>query len=344
MLLVTIIISLLLILCIFLSCLRPNAKIIYMNFSALTMIILYSFRSYALGLNDVEDIYMYRYLRLINIPFEDIFSQNDAIFGSVAWSFWNKIAQFILQDFRFFIFLNSLVVVVAVWLYIYKYSERYFLGTVMFVCIYFSYSIYLLRHFFAFAIIMIFLLFEKNKIIKYISMLIAVSIHSSSVVFFIFYFISKRINSKRIIVFLAGSVMSAVLLFGNTITDFLVQNLFTAYYMNMESGVYKTGNLSLFLFSFFLVLSTPLFFKKEFNDFDKLFIFSLPVLVGMIVFEDIYRLSFYLSAPYTILLYENTSCIPIRYKSIIESFFILISIVFFIYMGVNNNVLPYCLL
>lgn len=338
---ITIIISLLLLLSAYLSYLRPKPKIIYMSFSALALIILYSFRSYTLGLNDVEDIYMYRYLRLINIPFEDVFSQNDIIFGSVAWSCWNKIAQFIVQDFRFFVFLNSFAIVLVVWAYIYKYSERYCLGTMMFVCIYFSYSIYLLRHFLAFAIIMLFLIIEKNKTLKCLLMILAVSVHSSSVVFFIFYFISKRISNKKIIVLVAGSAMFAVLLFGNAITDFLVQNLFTAYYMNMESGVYKTGNLSLFLFAFFLTLSIPLFFKKEFNDFDKLFVFSLPVLVGMIVFEDIYRLSFYLSAPYTILLYENVSYIPIKYKYITQIFYMIISIIFFVYMGINNNVLPY---
>lgn len=308
----------------------------------LIFIVIYTFRSYSLGIADIERVYLVRFNRLALISFKQIFTQNlGAAFGSMPWSVFTKISLLIDDDFRYFLFLNSVIVVTSTFVFIGKKSHHWFLSVFVFSMVYFQYSVYMLRHFVALSFILLFLCVENNRPLKILFAMLSVAVHVTALVFYVVYYGIRYINRKLLFKVLVCVASVVILFFGNELVSLILPIISKSYFALWSANIYSSGNISVVMVMFFLFCGIPLVGKKSIGHIDKLFLFSIPVLLSMGIAEDFYRMSFFLSEPYMLLLFDKITVARIKPKWLVRGIYYVIFVMFFVYMGIGNNILPY---
>lgn len=308
----------------------------------LSFIVFYTFRSYSVGLNDIEDVYLLRFNHLSTISLKYILTHDlGSAFGSTLWSVFTKISFLLNNDFRYFLFINSVIVVTSTFIFIGQKSNHWFLSVFVFAMVYFQYSVYLLRHFISLSCILLFLSAENSRLLKWGFAILSVAFHTTALVFYVTYYGLLYINKKwflRICVLAASMI---ILYYGNELVAIVLPIISQTYFDLWSASVYSRGNVSAVMVVFFLLCGLPLIAQKTISQIDKLFLFSIPILLSMGISEDFYRISFFLSEPYMLLLFDKIAVVRVKPKWIMRGFYYMLLVTFFIYMGVGNNVIPY---
>ena len=157
--------------------------------------------------NNDTPIFDDKYHLLLNTPWKSVLS--DFAFVSSEYSgrdsgyeVFVKLTQLFVQDFTFFMFLTAIIFIVPFGMIIYKYAKSYE-GTILSFLIYFSIFTNIVNGFMRQAIALGITLFAIRFILSrdwkkyYALMFIALSIHSSAIAAFPFYFLPKICSSKK---------------------------------------------------------------------------------------------------------------------------------------------------
>ena len=337
-----IILTSLLVLFFFLSKNYPNGKKIFLILSLALIVTMSSLRSIDLGINDVRNVYLRRYETIANSSFFDIFGFDTKYSGSILWCIFTKVSQYIWYNYHFYLGLLCFLTLLPMFIYIEKKSEYPLLSVLIFISVFYSYSLYLLRHFFALSFIFWFLLFDTKKVIRNIFLVLAFLIHPTSIIFPIIYYMVSIVENKKILFIFSLLLVFLIYVFNKNLVACFLSIFSKEYYKIYTSGIYSVGNLNLYLLIFYGVMAIPIFIKNtDLEQEEKIFIFSFPLLFSMIISEDFYRLSFYLIGPYLLLFPNKFSDLEDKYKLLYEIGYAIICIVTFIYIGYGNNAIPF---
>lgn len=141
-----------------------------------------------------------------------------------GYVFLNKFVSFLVNDFRFFILVISLIVVITLCRYVYINSQIQWLSFYLFVCMgFFNFSLSGYRQSIAMAITLYSIKYVRER--RFFSFLFCVFIaslfHQAALVLIIIYPISKiKINFKYLLT--VSMVSICVYIFGSRITNFLL--------------------------------------------------------------------------------------------------------------------------
>lgn len=234
---------------------KKNNKVLKRNLFC----ILFSYMILILGLRDInigldvpgyivyfKNVNNLSYLTLINDSFEK------------GYKFLNVCIAFFTQNENIFLFIVSLLCLVPVGRFIYKYSEMPFLTTLIYISFnFYAFTFSGLRQAVAFAIVMISYDFIiKKKFSNYcICIMVAMLFHKTAFIFIPAYFFYNIKISEKIILLLA-IVDIIIYIFRKTIMEFLVLYIFTDY------GIIESNAYSWFFLSFVLVTAGLMFYKN----------------------------------------------------------------------------------
>ena len=152
-------------------------------------------------------VYQMAYIELLKTPWSSVMNDfaivsNEYSGRDSGYEVFMKLTQYIWDDFTFFMFLTTIFFMIPFGMLIYKYVKSY-LGIILVFAIYFSIFTTLVNSFMRQAITMGITLFSIRYIISrnwkyyYGLMLIALSIHSSAIAAFPFYFFPLLCKSEK---------------------------------------------------------------------------------------------------------------------------------------------------
>lgn len=262
----------------------------------------------------------------------------------VGWLCLNKIVSIISSDFQFFLAVIALFIVGMIGFVIYKYSSNVYLS----LLVYYTFGLY---HFFfsglrqGIAVSLTFLSYyflDKKKYLWYVLLvLLASTMHSSALVFFIAYPVSKINFTPKKSLLLLGGVL-CLLPFLSSIVGALTSILFPNRYQHYESG---GGAITMFIvYAFIFVISLG----KQSEYMEKLRGIILFAVIGqslgIISSTSMTRIGFYFSVFFSLLIPELVNMYFGKNNRILGTFITSFIFIMFFYLTVKDgylDVVPY---
>ncbi len=289
--------------------------------------------------NDTPN-YQTKYEDLRNKPLSSVMSDFSIISTDYSerdsgYEVFMKLTQYIYKDFRFFMFLTAILFFLSFDRLIYKYVKSY-LGIILVFMIYFAIFTNIVNSFMRQAITLSITLYAIKYIIKrnwkfyYGLMLIALSIHSSAIAAFPFYFLPWFSKSK---IWLFLSLVASpilILFFQKLMSYFLVGSVYEVY---VEGEMVNPVNYMALVVS--IVILALLFYKhvRMIKDYEILISSAIGTMIFLpVVFmgNTFLRISYYYVLILLLLLPNTIDHIKIPPILRLTTYFFLIS--FFIFM------------
>ena len=208
------------------------------NILFLFIIIVMVFRSSKVG-TDLP-VYLNRFESIGRTDFANIFSLSSKYSFEYGFTILNKILFIICPHKMAFMFATSLISLFGFYYAIKKYSNLKFLSVFLFItfCI-MTNSMNTIRQYMAISILLYSLkyIIEKKSLLHFlILVLIATSIHSTSLIFMIVYPLSLIITINKYYLFVLISTLLIAALFGKGIISLIIENTSFAWYLNRTGG------------------------------------------------------------------------------------------------------------
>lgn len=216
--------------------------------------------------NDTR-VYEMRYYEMLRVPWSSVMNDfaiisNEYSGRDSGYEVFMKLTQYIWGDFTFFMFLTAIAFMVPFGMLIYKYVKSY-LGIVLVFMIYFAIFTNVVNSFMRQGVALGITLFSIRYIIKrewkcyYGLMLVALSVHSSAIAAFPFYFLTKLSKSEKWLrlSFIASPIM---ILFLRPLLSYFVEG--TIYDNYVKSEIVNPQNYMALIVSISIL---PLLFYKE---------------------------------------------------------------------------------
>lgn len=152
-------------------------------------------------------VYQMKYFEMLRVPWSTVMSDFAIVSSEYSdrdsgYEVFMKLSQYVWGDFTFFMFLTAIVFMIPFGMLIYKYVKSY-LGIILVFAIYFAIFTTLVNSFMRQAVALGIMLFAIRYIISrnwkhyYALMAIALSMHSSAIAAFPFYFFPLLCKSKK---------------------------------------------------------------------------------------------------------------------------------------------------
>lgn len=336
----------------------------FLFLSFIQLFSLSTFRSYSVGYDSLNYYKIY-----ISISQMDLNTAIKTSWIEPGYIILNKLAYWIGgEDYRVLWAICSLLVLIPILYFIYRYSSNVFYSICIYICFgYYYASMNQIRQMISVSICLLgFIAFVEKKYIKtVITILIAISFHNSAIIFAVLLCISvfaKYIN--RWTIFLSITVMVYIYLNFTEILLLITKyyDKFNRYFVDVSKSIHLTGNFSLYTLVYLPVLFMALYvFYHEPHLFKQNKVLSLQVwaiiLAEMILFLSLKmhilsRFALYFEI-YTCTLLPNLyqSFAKGRYRKLLNVIFA-IALIFINYYGLfiaNNHggkagIVPYVLM
>ena len=211
-------------------------------------------------------VYQAKYNQLLVTPWSSVFD-DFSIFSSEydvrdsGYEVFMKLTQYISRKFIFFMFITAILFIVPFGVLVHRYIKTY-LGIILSFTIYFSLFTNIVNSFMRQAVVLGIILFAIKFIVSrdwkkyFLVILIAFSIHFSSIVAIPFYFLPKLASSRKWLLF-SYALSPVLFFFKNSLFSFFLTG--TAYDNYMSAEAVNPTNYVLFLIS--IALLSYLFYK-----------------------------------------------------------------------------------
>ena len=300
------------------------------------------------GLRDLNNLpegndtinYYYKYVELLKTPWSSVM-KNFAIVSEEysgrdsGYELFMKLSQYISGDFTFFMFLTTTIFFLSFGWLIYKYVKSY-LGIFLVFAIFFAIFTTLVNSFMRQAVALGITLFAIRYIISrkwkyyYGLMLVALSIHSSAIAAFPFYFLPLISNSKKWIA-LSFAVSPVLILFLQPLTAYFLTG--TVYNRYVIDEMVNPVNYMLLIVS--IALLGLLYFEevqkiKDYKILTSAVIGTMLFLPVVFMGNTLLRISYYYVFVLLLLLPNIIECIKMPKSTRTAAYLLLIC--FFILM------------
>lgn len=272
----------------------------------------------------------------------------------------NKLVFFLGGEFRWVLLINAAITMIGIYNFIIQCSNNKIMSLYLFITIgYFGSTMNIMRQFLSLTFILmayICVLNKKKNYIIFLYVVIAMLIHTSSIVVMAVIIIYKVLYLKNI---KYSNILKAVFLFCSIIAVFLLGEILSLFnWINYDYLVSGAGyEYSIFNFSFLLKLvmigvgiyvlgHQKRYIDQELNNiqlFHYLNIVSCLMNVASISFNMFTRLNIYFSFSLIVLIPNIIEVFPISNKKIIKAVLYFIFFVLFIIQlfSNNNGIVPY---
>lgn len=324
------------------------------------LISLLGFRSYSMGLGDVENVYIpvfNQYVKNMDILFI-INNTPDPVFYLVV-----KIIYSIFNNFQACLFFYALFVISALLYSIRKYSKSFLISILVFLSLnFFGTAFSGLRHTIALSIILLsYNSFINRKHFKFFGIILIASLfHITSLIFVVPYLLSinnKVLTKKRIIVYNVSIVTIFLLVkfFGNAIfypiLRFVVLELNIKRFAEYATFGFSHLNSLLFLINYSIFAFASYFVytlkknskdKKELVFFYKLHFWGTFFSIFCLILGEFNRISMFFSISIIFLIPECLNRVKKKYRQKLEIIVSLLLIAYFLLFGIDNyNLNPF---
>lgn len=236
-----------------------RAKRAFLFLSFLGLFLLMALRSETVG----RDVHLYR-AAFTRIAFADNWSELfSAIDSAPVYCLLSKAVSFV-GDYRLMLVVTAFIILYAVAVYIYHFSDNVVISTYCFVSLYFYLHAYnISRQFLAIALFLLALCFRKKKrmALCVLFFLLALGVHNLTFIAIPLLLLDReKITTKKFVIYMAASTV-CVLLFAVGFSRIvgLFASLFTRYQIYMQGGKFSVYNRSsgaiIFLGIFYLLVA-----------------------------------------------------------------------------------------
>lgn len=280
-----------------------------------------------------------QYIKWLDVPnLQYVTSQE------LGWIYFNKIVSLIYTNFQFFLAITAFVILGTIGYVIYKYSSNVYLSCLVFC----TFGLY---HFFfsglrqGVAVSLSFLSYyflDRKKYLCYIVLvLLATTFHSSALVFFIAYPLSKiEISPKKGLLFLGG--LFCTIPFLSTIINFTTSLLFSGKYQHYEN---EGGAITMFLiYALLYILSLCVDANRVVKIRGFILFAVLGQSLGIISSTSMTRIAFYFSVFFVLLIPELVYKFFGKQFNSFGTFLVSLLFVLFFYITTKDgylDVIPY---
>lgn len=300
------------------------------------------------GLRDIDNLpigndtprYMSKYMEMLSVPWSSVMSEASIISEEYSgrdsgYEVFMKLTQFISDDFTFFMFLTATIFFLSFGWLTYKYVKGY-LGIILVFAIYFAIFTNVVNSFMRQGVALGITLFAIRYIISrnwkyyYGLMLIALSIHSSAIAAFPFYFFPLLSNSKKWPL-LSIAVSPVLILFQQSLTSFFLAG--TVYDNYIDKEIVNPVNYLLLIVT--IALLGIVYFEKvqKIRDYEILIsaVIGTMLLLPVVFMGNVMlRISYYYVFVLLVLLPNVIDCIKIPKSTRTIAYLLLISFFMFI--------------
>lgn len=340
----------------FLNINRNKKKKFFLIFTCIFLLLIMGLRSVNVGTDTKTYVNLYKHIA----SGSDIFN---VIKSAPLYVIYNKLVSILFNDDtgKWIIFLNSLIIVTGIGIFIYRNSKNIVISMLLYISLYFYFiGFNISRQFIALILVLNSYYYIKNNMIKKYIVLIsmAIAIHNTAIVGIVLYPICKIEWSKsKVYVFSLLSILT-MFLYEKILNIFL--KIFPRYNMYMGSGRFSINDVgegkkilvSIFYLCFvFLALYVLSYKKYESSLENKIEIYRLTSIVmfasiiGIFFYNNllISRIEIYFSIFSIIFIPNLTEYIGGRIRLLIYYLVILLTI-FSLIVQLNSNisgVIPY---
>lgn len=310
---------------------------IYIIFFSLILILISSMRSYTVGIDTQSYLWRFSNQKFLYSDLYSLINENEFGFSLVMQFF--SITDF---GFRGLLIFSSIVAIVPVSMYIYRYSVNPFASFFFYITLdYYFFSMTGIRQSMAIGMCLIALLFiEKNKVFSFFMIILACTIHKTAMVFFGIMFL--QFNSKPNIIKIV--LIGIALYFSKSFIQPFIRTFARIDYASLDTGGYGFYILMLTVtFIYLLIVSKE---TKRINLNINMLLIAIWLYPILQYNPSVLRLSYYYSIPLIILIPNIISILKsltIRY--LVAFFYIAIALYYYIYYTSRTmGVLPYSVL
>lgn len=295
--------------------LKKMNKDVFLIISMVIAFLVFALRGISVG---VDTRGYHRFFNIIDIlswkdALKSVFVR-EAYSTEIGYTIWQKIVGIFFDNSQWIIVMNGIVYIYCMYFFIKKTCEDKIMAIFVFLCTgTYLLSFNMMRQAMGVGICCVawVMLQENKKHIAILLMILACSIHMSSIVMFIMFFIKKLPSNKRMFkIFMLGAGM--FILFGNKLIDFVL-NFFPVYQARYGKGRWDVGELNGILILWFIIamLMVLIYFttnwkvEKKHYDFEVI-VYSLLFLMANIVgqgYDGFGRVSMFFQ-PFLIILFD----------------------------------------
>lgn len=217
-------------------------------------------RNYTVGAD--TGTYLVRYVRFANTDWKDIFQLADSMMFEHGFAVFNKLLTYINDNPRFLLVITAFIIVFSYSYKIYKNSTMPWLSYFIFITLgFYGLSLSAIRQYIAVAIILFsYDAIIKNELIEFIVLvLLATTIHTSSIIVLPMFWLSKikysKINMSVFLIMFLSSV-SLFFRYAKQITNFILPYIrnYRRYFNSFEGNIGNGAVGETLIYLAFLVL------------------------------------------------------------------------------------------
>ena len=318
----------------------------------ISMVLIAGLRNPEMGLNDFANGYIYGWRIACNSSWTELFGYMDnskSALKDPGFAVICKLLSLISTDEFFFQFVINIPYFAVLCWFVRKHSCNYALSYIVVIALqYFTLTYYLLRPMCAimFIVLAIDSIIENRNKRGIIYTLSAATVHSSAIVFIIFFVVKRLKNIKRYPIY--AVCVLAVSLFGRNIVMFILQNILGSsrfvYYLNAN----MTEGLSrYFIALLFLVIEWFIFLRlKDVDDADKTMLNMSMLGTAFLAFTpiiaDFWRIAWYFEVVNCVLYPRALKRLAGQDRAIvIVSSYTVFLLYTFLFLLPGTNALPY---
>lgn len=325
-------------------------KLLYLFLSGLSLVLLSSFRFETGG--DFYNNYV-GFLRASSMTFKEIFFNYDE-YGHM---YLRKLISLFTDNPQWYFAVSATFIIVSFFIFIYRYSPNIYFSVLLFVTIggYFV-SHNITRQFIAISICLYAIpsLISRKSIKYFLTILLAMTFHTSAFVMSPLYFLANIRITKKVILLYMISFVVIVLTF-DIVFPFIHQFVYSDSYHEGNYGTTGANLLNIVLPSILFLLliyfmrimkekeqqlesrNQVIFYRMLFHMGILSFLFNIIGTIHMLI---LYRLSFYFSVSYLIIIPLLICSIEKKSRPLFYLFFLVIAIGFFSISNYLGRLIP----
>lgn len=306
-----------------------------------------AFRANSVGI-DVRE-YIHRFLIISKLPWDFLYENNKLLCFEYGYTVFNKLISIISDDERILLLITSAVIIIGISKYFYENSKLPWLSFYLFITLgHFSNSMNLVRQYIAIIIIVNSIKYiQKRQLFNFlISLIVAINFHTSALIFFILYPLSKiKINRIYLSLIICGIIFIKMFSI-KIITTILNMSSYIGFSDLVGEGNGWSTLLLLLVVIFLTFIYKNSFKKVNENAYLYYHILLISLVFNVLAFDFVHfgRAMLYYTINLTIIIPNLVHCISSQImKNAIIIGTCIVTFIYYIYLsGIDaNGVVPY---